>query len=89
MPISAAPRKGLRLARHAGCDFGQIALGGGEEVLALAGALAREIGIAADDQPLAGKVGRGDRRHVALVEQRHLQMAAADQVLERGRAQAR
>ena len=81
--------QGLRLARHAGGDFGQIALGGGDEVLALAGALARQIRIAADDQPLAGKVGRGDRRHVALVEQRHLQISAADQALQRGRAQRR
>ena len=79
--------QGLALTRHAGCDFGQVALGGGEEVLALSGALAREIGVAADDQPLAGKVGRGYRRHVALVEQRHLQMAAADGLLERRRAQ--
>ena len=47
------------------------------------------IGVAADDQPLAGKVGRGDRRQVALVEQRHLQMAAADQLLERGGASRR
>ena len=46
-----------------------------------------EIGVSADDQPLAGEVGRGDRRHVALVEQRHLKMSAADQRLERGRAQ--
>ena len=39
--------------------------------------------------PLAGKIGRGDRRHVALVEQRHLQISAADQTLQRGRAQRR
>ena len=32
-----------------------------------------------DDQPLAGIVGRGDRRHVALVKQRHLHGAALGQ----------
>ena len=41
-----------------------------------------EVGIAADDQPLAGEVGRGDRRHVALVEQRQLQGPAVHQRLD-------
>ena len=36
----------------------------------------RKVGIAADHQPLAGKVRRGDRGHVAIVEQRQLQGAA-------------
>ena len=86
MPISAAPRNGTGLARHAGDGLGEIPLGGGEEVLALAGALARQIRVAADDQPLAGILGRRDRRHVALVEQRHLQCPPLDQLLD---AQAR
>ena len=38
-------------------DRRQVALGGGQEVLPLAAALAGEVGIAADDQPLAGEVG--------------------------------
>ena len=55
---------------------GEVPLGGGQEVLALAGAFAREVRVAADDEPLAGKVGRGDLGEVALVEQRELQCAA-------------
>ena len=49
--------QGLALTRDAGCDPGQVALGGGEEVFALSGALARQIGVAADDQRSPGKSG--------------------------------
>ena len=48
---------------------------------------AASSGIAADDQPLAGIIRRGDRRHVALVEQRELQGAAFDQAADRRGAQ--
>src|ERR1700746_2194784 len=60
-----------------------------QQVLALARALAREIGIAADDQPLARIVGRRDRCHVTLVEQRHLQRPGLDQRPDGRRAQRR
>ena len=41
----------------AGDDRGEQLLGGGQQVLALAGALVGEGGVAAGDQPLAGEVG--------------------------------
>src|SRR5271167_4232023 len=47
----------LGLAVDGGGDPGQIALGGLYEVLALAGALAGQGGVAANNQPLAGKLG--------------------------------
>jgi hypothetical protein len=62
-----------------GRDLGEIAFGGFEEVLALAAALAGQIRVATNNQPLAGKLSRRQRRQVAIVEQRHLQIAAADQ----------
>ena len=46
------------------------------------GAPARQFVIAADNQPFVRELGRGDRRHVALVEQRHLQVAAFHQRLQ-------
>ena len=79
--------QGLSLASDRGRDLGQIALGGFEQVLALAGALARQLGVATNNQPLARKLGRRHRRDVAFVEQRHLQISAADQALQRRRAQ--
>src|SRR4029450_5736550 len=54
---------------NGGGDDGEIGFGRRQQVLALARALAREIGIAADDQPLARIVGRRDRSHVTLGEQ--------------------
>ena len=45
-------------ARDGGLDAGKLALGGLEEFAALAAALGREVGVAADDQALAGEVGR-------------------------------
>ena len=77
----------IALARHGCLDAGKITLGGGEQVLALAGALGGEIGVAADHQALAGEVGRGDGGHIALIEQRELQHAAFHQFPDRGRAQ--
>ena len=69
----------IALARHGGLDAGEISLGGGEEVFALAGTLGGEIGIATDHQAFAGEFRRGDAGHVALIEQRELQRAAVDQ----------
>ena len=85
--ISAVPRSGLRLRSTAGLDPGEVLLGRGQQVFTLAAALGGEIGIAADHQPLAGKIRRGDGGHVALVEQRELQGAAVQQVLDRRSAQ--
>jgi hypothetical protein len=56
-------------AGDGGLDAGEVALGGGQQVFALAGALGGEIRVAADHQPLGGEVGGGDAGHVALVEQ--------------------
>jgi hypothetical protein len=47
----------LALAGHRGGDAGEVALGGGEQILALTGALAGERAVAADDEPLARKLG--------------------------------
>ena len=84
--ISAVPRSGSRLRATApGCvrDRARWRRAG----LPLAGALGGKIGVAADDQTLAGEVGCGDAGHVALVEQRELQGAALQQRLDRRRAQ--
>jgi hypothetical protein len=87
-----------------GGDAGEVALGGGEQILALAGALVGlqptgltrggERAVAADDEPLARELGRGDAGHVAVPglrrgrrKQRHLQRAAAEQRLDRRGAQ--
>ena len=56
-----------------GNDARQIALGRGQQIIALARPLPGELEIAADDQPFAGIIGRGDLRQIALVEQRELQ----------------
>jgi hypothetical protein len=72
----------IALALNPGPDAGELRLGGHQQVFALAAALGGEIGIAANHQPLAGEVRRGDARHVALIEQRELQGAAVQQVLD-------
>ena len=82
----AAQRIALARRRRPGCGRGRVSVAA-EQVLALAAALGGEVGIAADDQPLAGIIGCGDRGHVALVEQRELQGAAVQQRLDRRRAQ--
>ena len=81
------PAQRLSLAHDGSLDAGEVAFGGRQQFLALAGALGSEIGIAADNQPLIGEVGAGDGGHVALVEQRELQGAALDQLLDRWGAQ--
>mgnify|MGYP000567722867 CR=1 FL=1 len=69
---------------NGGGDDGEIGFGRRQQVLALARALAREIGIAADDQPLARKVRCAEFDQVAFVEQPHLQMPLLDQGADRG-----
>jgi hypothetical protein len=48
-------------------------LGGCEEGFPLAGALAREGGVAAGDQALAGEIRRGDLGEILLVEEAELE----------------
>ena len=60
---------------HAGGDGGEQFLGGGQQVLPLAGAVGGQYRVAAGDQPLAGKVRRGDLGQVLLVEQGQLERA--------------
>jgi hypothetical protein len=85
--ISAAQRPAG--AADGGRDGGEIAFGRGQKVEALAGALAGEIAIAADDQPLARIVGRRNGRHVTRIEQRHLQGPAFGERPDGRRAQRR
>ena len=84
-PISALPRSGL-VARDGGGDGRELALGGASRSSRLRRS-AGQRGIAADDQPLARKVRGGDGRHVAVVEQRHLERAALEQGADRRGAQ--
>ena len=76
----AAERRALAQDRLA--DAAQVPLGRGHEFVALALALGRQERIAAHDQPLARIVGRGDLGQVAIVEQRELQRAGLDQLLD-------
>jgi hypothetical protein len=73
----------IPLAPDRGFDAREVLLGRRQQFVALAGAFGGEVGVAADDQPFAGKVGRGDAGHVALVEQGELQGAAVHQFLDR------
>src|SRR4051794_41890315 len=74
--------QGLALAGDGPGDPGEVALGGAQQVLAFARPLAGKLRIAADDQALAGIVRRGDRRHVALVDERQLQLSALDEAAD-------
>ncbi len=67
------PGAGEFPGRHAGEDGGQQLPGGGQQVLPLAGPVGGQDRIAAGDQPLAGKVGRGDLGEVLLIEQGQLE----------------
>jgi hypothetical protein len=77
----------IALAGHGSLDADEVALGGSEELLALAGALSGEIRVTADHEALTGEFGCGDARHVALIEQRELQGASFHQPLDRRCAQ--
>jgi hypothetical protein len=54
--LLTADGKGTNAIQRGG-DAGEVALGGGEQILALTGALAGERAVAADDEPLARKLG--------------------------------
>ena len=79
--IATAQRSFGRDARGPGS--GELLLGGGQQLLALARPLVGQQRIAADDEPLARIIGRGDLRHVAVVEQRELQLAGVDELADR------
>ena len=66
----------------------QITLGGCQQVLALAGAFAGQIGIAANNQPFARIIGGGDLGEIALIEQRQLQWTRLGEFLDLRCAQA-
>ena len=51
--IAASPRSGLRARVVAAWILARFFFGGGEQVLALARPLGGQIGVPADDQPLA------------------------------------
>jgi hypothetical protein len=73
MPISAQPRT----PAHDGLlDAAQVAFGGGQQILAFAGAFFGQERVAADDQALAGELlGSRDLGEIALIEERELQGA--------------
>ena len=80
--MAAAPRSGWRLRATAAAmraSSRSVAASRSSRLRALG----RECAVAADDQALAREIGRGNRRHVALVEQRHLQHAGLAQRLDR------
>ena len=74
-------------APDAGLNVAQLLLGGGEQLAAFARAFVGEQRIAADDEPLARIVGRGDLGEIALVEQGKLQVAGLGRAADRRRAQ--
>jgi hypothetical protein len=66
-------------ALHGAVDRRQLALGGGEQILAIEPPGTGEIGVAADDETLVWIVVGGDAGEVALVEQRQLEGAGIEQ----------
>src|SRR5947209_3402218 len=81
-PISALPRSGWRLRATAAAMRARSRSVAASKILALARALAGERAVAADDEPLARELGRGDAGHVAVIKQRHLQGTAVEQRLD-------
>ena len=59
-------------------QLGQCRLGGLQQTLALARPLLGQERVFAHDEPLAGKLGRGDLGQIALVEQRELEGAGIE-----------
>jgi hypothetical protein len=72
----------VAFTHHPRADAQKIALGGAEQVLPFACTLYRELGVAADQQTLTGKVRCRDRGQVALIEQRKWQMPFSEQRLD-------
>src|SRR5262249_33009149 len=66
-------------AANAVLDFGKVTLGCGEQILALAPARDGELGVAADDQALAGIAICGNAGEITLIEQRELETPGIDQ----------
>ena len=76
LPITLPQARPIASAsRSVPVDDGAQQLGGGQQVLALAGALGGQHRVAAGDQPLAGKVRRGHLGRVLLIEEAELQRA--------------
>src|SRR5208282_2631841 len=67
-----------------GGEGGEQFFGGGQQVLPLAGALSGQHRVAAGDQPLTGKVTRGDLGQVLLVEEAELERAVVGHELADG-----
>ena len=78
LPTSEADlvRAGQPAGGDRGEDGGQQGLGGGEQLVALAGPRGGQERVAAGDQAFAGVVGVGDLGEVLLVEQGRLQRPA-------------
>ena len=86
-PIAALPR---RVPCGDRCSISASARSvGGEQLLALAGALGGDERVAADDQALVRVVVGGDLGQVLLVEERELQVAVFHQLLHLRRLAAR
>ena len=73
----------------AGDEGGEQFLGGGQQVLALAGPVGGQHRVAAGDQPLAGEVRRGDLGEVLLVEEAELEGTVVGHELADGRGAQR
>ena len=83
------PGAGQPAGLDPGDDRGEQLLGGGQQVLARAGAVGGQDRVAAGDQPLAGVVRAGDLGQVLLIEQGQLQRAVVGHELADGRGAQR
>jgi hypothetical protein len=84
-PVGAA--QPVAFATYRLGDLRQLGLGGGEQLLALAGPFGGEQRIAAHHQPLAGKLRGGDLGKIAFIEQGELQRSLVHQGLDGWRPQ--
>ena len=85
-PIGPAPvSRGL----DPGDDGGEQLLGGGQEFVALAGAVGGQRRVTAGDQPLAGEIRAGDLGQVLLIEEAELERAVVGHQLADGRGAQR
>jgi hypothetical protein len=78
-PILAIPRSGLPARRTLFWISATSRSVCGEQILTLAPARASKLGVAADDQALAGIVFSGDAGKIAVIEQRELEDPRIDQ----------
>ena len=81
-PMVSLPRSGRLLALGGRGDGGQLGFGGGQQLVAFAGALGGQGRVAAAHQPLAGVVRVADLNQVVLIEQRQLQRVGLDEGLD-------